>query len=295
MNSRFGLRSTLAALVLTSLLGCSAENAPARGLDGSGGNAAGQSGVGGGATFAGSGGSPGFPQAGSPSTFGGSPTSPGSAGSMGTAGAGMVPTSCVPGSTKARSGVIDDLEDGNNAIALKAPFQGYWYVYNDGTGTQTPARDVPAGSSPFMGKAGGATTPAYAACTSGSGFTLWGAGIGFNLQDIGGSACGVDASSVSGIRFQAKGSGTVRLQIASGPTATPANGGTCSAAMGCDFHANAAIPLSASWTAQSFTWAQLMPGVAAIDPTTLLGVQFQASGTGTIPPFDFCIDDVEFF
>lgn len=301
MNTRAARPASLTAMALTMIVGCAEPTGP-RDPDGGprdpDGPSGGTQGVGGSGntgnvpTFAGSGNQPSF---GGAQGFSGSPGFAGTPAAAGTPGAAGASATCVPGSAKAAAGVIDNMEDGDNAIGLMPPFVGYWYVYNDGTGTQTPAKDEPPGSSPFYGTAGGATTPMFAACSKGSGFTMWGAGIGFNLQDIAGKACAIDASTVTGIRFQAKGTGSVRLQIASAPTATAANGGTCVAATGCDYHSNAPITLTPSWSAVSIPWTMMMPGVAALDATKMLAIQFQAFGDGSIPAFDFCVDDIEFY
>ena len=288
MKHRLSPFLTLCSMSVATLLGCSAESGDPRTVGGGGGGGTGP-GAGGLGNVPGQAGRPagggapgGFSGA---ATFGGGP--PSSSGGSAT---------CVPGATKATAGLIDNMEDGDNAIGLAPPFAGYWYVYNDGTSTsQMPPKDV-GGANPFYGKApGSAMSPKFAACTSGSGFTQWGAGIGFNLMDIAGKACPIDASGVTGLKFQAKGTGSVRLQVSSAPTATPMNGGTCAAATGCDYHANETLMLNAStWTEVTVPFAMLEPGVTAFDARTMLAIQFQAYGS-PVPAFDFCIDDLAFY
>ena len=75
--------------------------------------------------------------------------------------------------------MIDDLDDGNSVLLQQGGRQGAWYTYNDMTtaGLQTPAM-----GSPFTPSPGGAHDSAFAASTEGSGFSVWGAGMGFDLD-----------------------------------------------------------------------------------------------------------------
>lgn len=305
--------SLLTGFTLLALLGCSADPEDPSGSGGASGSGTPTAGLGqAGSTFAGGGtgsgmagstvaGSPaagstfaGAPAGGTTSTAGAAPVAGTSTGTAGAASTGM----CQP--LKVTAGKVDDFEDGNNAILMPEPFKGYWYIYNDGTGAQIPAKDV-GGSNPFMGMAPGSTaSPMFAGCTKGSGFTMWGAGMGVNLQDLGGgkAPCTVNATGLTGIKFNVKGTGSIRLQISSAPTASPTSGGTCAAAMGCDYHANGPITLTPAWTPVMIPFATMALGVAALDPATIIAIQFQAFAPVAmmpIPDFDFCVDDIEFY
>src|SRR5688572_29905343 len=83
--------------------------------------------------------------------------------------------------------VLDDLE--------RQDYWGYWFAFNDATagGSQTPSGTF----APEMADGSG-----YAVHTSGTGFTNWGAGVGFNLTGVRGC---YDLGQSGGIRFRAKG------------------------------------------------------------------------------------------
>ena len=76
----------------------------------------------------------------------------------------------------------------------------------------------------------------YALKTSGSGFTVWGAGVGTDVATVNNKKAPYDASDYSGLRFWAKSGGddlTLRVKLQDGNT-TP-EGGVCSdAAMKCN-------------------------------------------------------------
>lgn len=246
----------------------------------------------GGAGSTGTGAAPGT--GGFPATGGVTGTTGGVTGAGGITGTGgSTAATCTAASATAV--VVDDMEDGDNALSLAAaPLLGYWYAYNDGSGTQVPAEDT-SGANPFAPNAGGSTTsPLFAACTTGTGFSMWGGGIGFNLLDLGGgNTCPVNLSGVTGVRFSIKGTGSIRLQVSSKPTASAPNGGTCTGS-DCDYHANFPIPMTADWSSVSVPWSMLGAGVAPFDATTALGIQFQAYGDPP-PDWNFCVDDVTLF
>jgi hypothetical protein len=199
----------------------------------------------------------------------------------------------------ASNGKIDDLEDNDHVIAPIDGRTGYWYTFNDKTGTQTPAPESVSGS-PFLPMAGGANGSSYAAATSGSGFKTWGAGMGFTLNTQGTASCAFDASAYTGIRFWARGNGAaVRMKVTTPATTPTTEGGTCveggpglecSNAHGKDFTPGAwqliEVPF-ATLTQQEY-WGQ----PAAFDKSKLLQVQFQIAQEIT---FDIAVDDLEFY
>ncbi|HEY0464268.1 MAG TPA: hypothetical protein VGC79_08670 [Polyangiaceae bacterium] len=269
-------------------------------------------------TPTGSAGSPSQPgAAGSGSHFGGSPNTgvggattsfggrPGT-GAAGTAtGAGGTPTA---GGCKAAVGIaaeklIDDLEDGDGTISGAGSRVGYWYTYNDGTGTQTPAPKAP-----FLGVAPGNTTgtPKLAAVTSGTVFTTYGAGMGFDFNNNG-KSCPYDASAYMGIKFWAKANAgnmammklTAMVKIPA-TTPTTADGGTC-AAMCEDHYALTPAPtLTTTWTQYTITFANKATfaqggfgtAVPTFDKSKILAMQFQVAKS---VKFDFSVDDITFF
>lgn len=103
--------------------------------------------------------------------------------------------------------VIDDMEDQTQGISGSDSYGG-WYVYNDET---VGAHMTPPPSTPFTMEPipGGRCASEYAMRLSGTGFSNWGAGMGFDFG-YGNSVNGVivkipaDARAYSGIRFWAR-------------------------------------------------------------------------------------------
>jgi hypothetical protein len=199
------------------------------------------------------------------------------------------------------SDLIDDLEDGDDAINETNGRMGNWYTFNDesATGTQMPP------SSGFTTATGGAGGSGFAAATSGTGFTVWGAGMGFDLNNpaaigMAGARAQYDASAFTGIVFKAKGNVpiTVSLEVV-GVTPTD-RGGTCapSTTMGeeCDDLHGTLIDLTPEWkeyavefgTLRQGGWGKKVP-FAATDITAVL---FQ---TDKDVSFDIAVDDVGFY
>ncbi|MEI9950471.1 MAG: hypothetical protein WDO74_16175 [Pseudomonadota bacterium] len=257
------------------------------------------------------------PNGGSPATTGGGPntgvggaTTSGGAHHGGGPGAGGGPTGTAGGSAtgacKAAAGtitdlLIDDLDDGDDAIRPIGARVGYWYTFNDGTGVQVPAPTVA-----FKG-----TTPGHipaaglAATTSGPAFTSYGAGMGFDFNNTAMKACPYNAGAYTGIKFWAKANtGNMAMMALSAMVKIPAttavaNGGTCVGT--CDDHyaLKPAPVLTMAWTqytitfASAATFAQGGFGTAApFDKTKILAVQFQVAKN---VKFNFSVDDVTFF
>ena len=188
---------------------------------------------------------------------------------------------------------IDDMEDQEGSILSKA---GAWYTYNDATmgATQTPV------GTPFVmakvPKANGSSQ--YAANTTGNGFTTWGAGFGFDLNNDGVAKKAFDASQYAGITFWAlAGAGaTTAIRFNVGDSQTTPEAGNCGMTCSDDFGSN--LTLTGDW--QQFTirlfemkavnWSK--QNLTAINKAGLYTVHFQASQNTT---FDIWIDDISFF
>jgi hypothetical protein len=223
---------------------------------------------------------------------------PGSGGNTSGPGSGGSTTSSGGGVTIPPDGLIDDLEDGNGGINPVDGRVGYWYVYND----ETPgAMQSPEPMTPFLPVAGGAVSTLNAANTTGTGFTTWGAGMGFDLNNMGDKTGGpgmkeiYDASKWQGIAFHAKGNiPSIRVKVIIQAVIPEAENGTCTA-MCSDAHGKI-IALSPDWQQFSATWAELLQEgwgtTASFDAGTLMQIQFQVGANQT---FDFSVDDVGFF
>ncbi|WP_437897872.1 hypothetical protein [Sorangium sp. So ce124] len=228
----------------------------------------------------------------------------GEAGTGGEAGAGggevVVPTDVE---------LIDDMEDGDSAIDEAGGRVGYWYSFNDGTGTQTPpvySEENPVGFIPeTLAEPRGESTMAMH--TFGSGFTDWGAGFGFALNGPDGGRLAYDASAYSGIVFWAKlgdaGAATTMKVNITDKTSDPA-GGICDesgedVANPCFDDWSTTTHLGAEWAPVVIPFEEFArggegaePSAEAIDLTGLFAIEF---GFTQGEDFDVYIDDVGFY
>jgi hypothetical protein len=271
------------------------------GSGGSGGSGFGGSGSGtGGSGGSGFGGNSGSGFGGTTgSSFGGSTGSGfgGSTGGAGPAGTGGTGPAGTGGGAGTGSGMvtdmIDDLELGTGSIIMKNNRVGAWYTYNDKTagGTQTPT----AGTTFAVDMTGG-VNGTKCARTQGMGFTNWGAGMGFDLNNTG-TAKGVymGAGAYTGIAFQSKGS-KFRIKVLIPATTPTAEGGTCSATTGCGDNHGKMIDAAAGWTQQAIPFSALTQEgwgtAAAFSNGAIIGIQFQVAKGET---FDFSIDNIGFY
>jgi hypothetical protein len=194
--------------------------------------------------------------------------------------------------------VVDDLEDGDPLIYPGDGRQGAWYTYNDESmgGVQTPA-----GDEPFAPVEGGPMPSLYMAHTDGSGFGVWGAGLGFDLNNEGDDMGGpgvrnpYDGSGFTGIGFMARGT-PFRLKVLVEAIVPTATGGTCESMTDCEDAHGKVIPVTEEWAQYTVPFDELRQegwGVAAeFDPATLMAVQFQVAAN---TDFDFDIDEVFFY
>ncbi len=198
--------------------------------------------------------------------------------------------------------MIDDMEANTGLVLAVKGRSGAWFTYNDGTpsASQSPAaggKFLPSMIAPARGASN------YASRTDGSGFTTWGAGMGFNVNDPpSGQNQGVrstyDASAYAGFVFWARvETGTtaaVRFNVPNKDT-DPA-GGVCSPQSACSDYFGKNLILTETWTEyviaykdlQQLGWGQ---PVSSFDPKTLYGCQFAVGANTT---FDVWIDDIAF-
>lgn len=191
--------------------------------------------------------------------------------------------------------MIDNFEDGDNALIPNGGRQGYWYTFNDASvgASQQPAADA------VLPETGGADGTSLAMHTSGSGFSEWGAGIGIDLNNAGDPDGGngikmvYDASSYTGIVVTAKGNGQLRASVQLEATIPPEEGGTC--AMDCDPHGKVLL-LSDEWQQFTLPFAQLQQEgwgtPASWDASKVVGLQFKV---GKNVEFDFWVDEIGFY
>jgi hypothetical protein len=191
--------------------------------------------------------------------------------------------------------LVDDMEHPYPAILDRFGRSGTWYAFNDMTGSGFPNPIAPTFKllpiDPPRSSGDGSPVSKQGARTWGSGFTVWGAGIGFDLNN----KRAYDASIYTGISFWLKsnrGAGySVRFGVADDNT-SPQNPAGC---ISCDADFGADIPVTEDWREVVLHWRDLKQPSWAVDtlpaPDTaqLYAVKFQV-GAGI--DFDFTVDDV---
>lgn len=183
--------------------------------------------------------------------------------------------------------LIDDLEDGDERLAILEHRAGFWMVFNDGTGTQAPRVGVPVSGVKIPGGRGQSERALH---TSGGRFKNWGAVLAMELS---GKRC-YDASAYKGLRFWARGRGQIKVVVKMSQVVTEQYGGSC--VKGCfDGHFKQ-VKLDKEWQLVDIPWEELRQNGTGtqlpFDAHSLLGIDF------TVPPeltpFDFWIDDLSF-
>lgn len=194
---------------------------------------------------------------------------------------------------------IDDMEDNNGSIELTAGRAGVWFAFNDHTGTQEP--DIFAETFTMSRVEPSRGDSHYAAHTSGSGFTEWGAGVGVDLR----VQQPYDASGYAGISFWARrgpGIDFFELQLQVPDSATSPLAGQCEAELCHDDFGDLIGTLTEEWQYYSYTWDQMIAqdwseqaklrNVTRVTPSAIYGIRFQVENK--YPAFDFWIDDMSF-
>jgi hypothetical protein len=194
--------------------------------------------------------------------------------------------------------LIDDMEDKDGSILGIEGRQGAWYTYNDETagGTQAPEVGKDFAMATLAPPRGDSTA---AANTSGEGFTDWGAGVGFDLDNTGTTKATYDASAFSGIKLYAKigpgSSKSLRINVVDKQTAP--EGGICKEADAeCFDDFGAGVALTEEWKEITLAFADLtQQGFGkkfdAVDASALYAIHFQVDAGSK---FDLWIDDVSF-
>ncbi len=199
--------------------------------------------------------------------------------------------------------LIDNMEGMSGCITPAPGRAGCWFTYNDGTdgGTQTPMAGGTCKPALITIPDGGRCGSHYAQNTFGSGFTNYGAGLGFDLNDPAGPRKPYDVSKYHGIVFwglapesspaQPLSVDVQVLELATTPTTAD---GTCTT--GCNDHYSLLISFTSEWTPFLVPFSclaqQSFGTPVAWDPTSVLAVQFVVNPA---PAFDFWIDDIGFY
>jgi hypothetical protein len=203
----------------------------------------------------------------------------------------------TPGEEIPPENMIDDLDDGDGLLLTRGGRVGSWYTYNDKseTGEQTPAAGVA-----FLPSPGGATSGGFCATTSGGGFSVWGAGMGLDLNNPDGEKAVYDASMFHGVRFKARGTVPIRAAVMIAGVISAEVGGSCVAGagtgQGCDDGHGRLVVLSPEWKSYDLPFAQITQAgwgkPVVFDATQIMSIQFNVEKNLA---FDVSIDDVGFF
>lgn len=202
---------------------------------------------------------------------------------------------CAAASRAVNVPLVDDFEDGDSHMFQAFQRDGYWWSGADAT----------AGASvyPPIGKFAPDRLPPseatrgnlFAAHLKAAGQRDWGATWGVGLQwSSKGIKCPIDVAAFGGLKFRAKGPGTVRVTFAMPETQATEHGGSCTT--GCyDFHGTRVF-LEDHWADYVVPFDKLQQGgwgaQAPFDPTRVLGLSFAVQSKDL--PIDFWVDDLAF-
>ncbi len=187
---------------------------------------------------------------------------------------------------------VEDFEDGDNRLFGGFEREGYWYSATD----HTPGATVfpPAGTfQPSKLAEGEATLEnQLAAHFTAEGEKDWGVTWGTTLRHVGpASKCAFNVGKFAGLRFRARGKGSVSLRFGMPDTVAAEYGGRCVERCW-DLHGTI-IHLSDDWRVREVRWDQLQQGgwgkSVRFDPRRILGIEFAASPKYL--PADFWVND----
>jgi len=211
--------------------------------------------------------------------------------------------------------LIDDMEDGTSDICKLGGRQGNWYTVGDGTSSMLD----PAGGSSFTPTMidGGRGTSHYAARLTGSGFTGWGALMGFPLDTVGLDNEPYDARNADGIDFWMKSNVAVFVSFQIPATTSVSNGGGACVDSATVWNCNNIFgyfiptPSSDEWVDYHVPFAALhqgtkqdanqntIGGTAIWTPSSIIDIQFtSAAGSQAQTPgaaFETWVDDIRFY
>lgn len=233
---------------------------------------------------------------------GGSVASGGAGGSVVSSGGGSPGTGgeATGGTAPLPPELIDDMEDGNQAILLNDDRTGAWYTAVGAGGEAEPAPMKSFSMTEIVGTPGAAGST-QAMHFKGSGGTEWGAMAAFDFSV---KKAPYDATAYKGITFWVKAAAAANIvvRIPIKDTSLEAMGACMAMTNGCENHFSAPVALTTSWKQVSLPWASFKQDATwgfqtTFARTQLISVQFvvlSAIPPATPPSADFLIDDVAF-
>lgn len=202
---------------------------------------------------------------------------------------------CAAASPVSDGALIDDFEDGDAAAFKAFQREGYWFAASDPTEGATLAPDRGGFKPDRLPIAESNRENLFAAHLKANGQKDWGAVWGVTLRwRSEGIRCPLNASSFAGVRFRAKGPGTVRVAFPVPETQPVDAGGTCKARC-YDVHGQLLV-LTGRWDDYLVRWDHLEQqgwgAEARFEPSRVNG--FQIAVRPQELPADLWIDDVSF-
>jgi hypothetical protein len=191
--------------------------------------------------------------------------------------------------------LVDDFEDGDAAAFWGFQREGYWFAAGDATEGAKLSPEHGAFRPERLPLAEAHKDNVFAAHLRAEGQKDWGAVFGVTLHWANkGIRCPLNLSGFAGVRFRAKGPGTVRVAFGIPETEPSESGGTCTS--GCyDLHTKA-VYLGDRWDDYFVSFDRLEQGgwgtQARFDPAHVVQLQFAVRQPDL--PADFWLDDVTF-
>lgn len=203
---------------------------------------------------------------------------------------------------------IDDMEDGNASIIWRQGRNSEWYTYHDPTdGILVPNQGAAVAMETIPGAR--CSYSFRAMRVTGSGFSEWGAGFGFDFLVVSGpngyAKTAYDGTFARGVTFWARvGDPSITaVRFGVGDQWSAPEGGHCkmdvtSGPTACYDSFGALVPLTTEWRRYAFSWTQLgqrMFGLSRpeLDTANLFDLHFDIAMSA--PVFDVWIDDIAFY
>jgi hypothetical protein len=202
---------------------------------------------------------------------------------------------CAAPSPPSDAALVDDFEDGDQAAFKVFQREGWWFSVGDSTEGAKLSPEHGSFRPERLPAAEGNRDNLFAAHFKAEGQKEWGAVWGVSLRwESKGIRCPLNLSAFAGLRFRAKGPGTVRVGFGIPETQSAEGGGTCTT--GCfDVHAKV-VYLSTRWDDYLVRWDRLEQQgwgtEARFDPARIVSLQLSVKPTDL--PADFWIDDLAF-
>jgi len=189
--------------------------------------------------------------------------------------------------------LIDDFEDGNDRIFKGFQRDGFWFAAGDKTEGSSITPTAPFAAE-LLAAAESSKDNRYAAHLTAAGQTnwgvVWGAALNWTHEGI---KCPLNVAGFAGVRFRAKGPGTIRVSMAV-PEVTPKDGGGSCVDRCYDAHGKLFL-LSSAWDSYEMRWEKMQQGgwgtEARFTPQRIVNLAVNVDVKAL--PIDLWLDDVE--